>query len=65
MIRSRKLLPCPDACPSYCYVLMVECWAELAMRRPSFSEIVHRLKMWKQNGSSSGRFRFCVFFNVI
>ncbi|KAF2880458.1 hypothetical protein ILUMI_25706 [Ignelater luminosus] len=56
MIRSRKLLPCPDACPSYCYVLMVECWAELAMRRPSFSEIVHRLKMWKQNGSSSGAY---------
>ncbi|KAK5638287.1 hypothetical protein RI129_012582 [Pyrocoelia pectoralis] len=52
MIRSRKLLPCPDACPSYCYVLMVECWAELSMRRPNFNEIVHRLKMWKQNGSS-------------
>nr|CAI5834444.1 unnamed protein product [Callosobruchus analis] len=44
MIRSRKLLPCPDACPSYCYALMVECWAEGANRRPNFSEIAHRLK---------------------
>ncbi|XP_017774696.1 PREDICTED: tyrosine-protein kinase transmembrane receptor Ror-like isoform X1 [Nicrophorus vespilloides] len=51
MIRSRKLLPCPDACPSYCYALMVECWAELAIRRPSFGEISHRLRVWKQNGA--------------
>ncbi|KAF5286190.1 hypothetical protein FQA39_LY16360 [Lamprigera yunnana] len=52
MIRSRKLLSCPDSCPSYCYVLMVECWAELAMRRPNFTEIVQRLKMWKQHGTN-------------
>ncbi|KAK4878187.1 hypothetical protein RN001_010693 [Aquatica leii] len=52
MIRSRKLLSCPDSCPSYCYVLMVECWAELAMRRPNFAEIVQRLKMWKQSNSN-------------
>lgn len=55
MIRSRKLLPCPDACPSYCYALMVECWAELAIRRPSFAEICHRLRVWKQNGCSTGK----------
>nr|XP_022920470.1 tyrosine-protein kinase transmembrane receptor Ror-like [Onthophagus taurus] len=56
MIRSRKLLPCPDSCPSYCYSLMVECWAELAIRRPSFGEIGHRLKVWKRsemNGEKS------------
>ncbi|KAJ8954467.1 hypothetical protein NQ314_007073 [Rhamnusium bicolor] len=53
MIRSRKLLPCPDACPSYCYALMVECWAEQANRRPNFSEIAHRLKMWKQSGCTN------------
>lgn len=52
MIRSRKLLPCPEACPSYCYALMVECWAELAIRRPSFGEISHRLRVWKQNGNA-------------
>ncbi|XP_018562760.1 tyrosine-protein kinase transmembrane receptor Ror isoform X1 [Anoplophora glabripennis] len=56
MIRSRKLLPCPDACPSYCYALMVECWAEQANRRPNFSEIAHRLKVWKQSGSTNGAY---------
>ncbi|XP_050512486.1 tyrosine-protein kinase transmembrane receptor Ror-like isoform X2 [Diabrotica virgifera virgifera] len=56
MIRSRKLLPCPDACPSYCYALMVECWAEQSNRRPNFSEIVHRLKIWRQSGSTNGAY---------
>ncbi|XP_063927006.1 tyrosine-protein kinase transmembrane receptor Ror-like [Zophobas morio] len=56
MIRSRKLLPCPDACPGYCYALMVECWAELSIRRPSFAEISHRLRVWKQNGTSNGAY---------
>lgn len=56
MIRSRKLLACPDACPTYCYSLMVECWAEQPMRRPTFNEIVHRLKMWKQSGPSNGSY---------
>lgn len=56
MIRSRKLLPCPDACPSYSYALMVECWAEQANRRPNFSEIAHRLKVWKQSGSMTGAY---------
>ncbi|CAG9821424.1 unnamed protein product [Phaedon cochleariae] len=56
MIRSRKLLPCPDACPSYCYALMVECWAEQANRRPDFSEIAHRLMVWKQSGSTNGAY---------
>ncbi|VEN42632.1 unnamed protein product [Callosobruchus maculatus] len=56
MIRSRKLLPCPDACPSYCYALMVECWAEGANRRPNFSEIAHRLKVWKQSGCTNGAY---------
>lgn len=54
MIRSRKLLGCPDACPTYCYSLMVECWAEQPMRRPTFAEIVHRLNLWKQSGPSNG-----------
>ncbi|XP_030760260.1 tyrosine-protein kinase transmembrane receptor Ror isoform X1 [Sitophilus oryzae] len=56
MIRSRKLLPCPDACPSYCYSLMVECWAEQANRRPNFKEISDRLKMWKQSGCTNGAY---------
>ncbi|XP_049824596.1 tyrosine-protein kinase transmembrane receptor Ror-like isoform X2 [Aethina tumida] len=56
LIRSRKLLPCPDACPSYCYALMVECWAEQAIRRPNFSEIAHRLKIWKQSEVGNGAY---------
>ncbi|KAK9880670.1 hypothetical protein WA026_011907 [Henosepilachna vigintioctopunctata] len=53
MIRSRKLLPCPEACPSHCYSLMIECWAELAIRRPNFSELSHRLKVWKHSTVSN------------
>lgn len=49
MIRNRQLLACPDGCPSYCYALMVECWAELAVRRPTFPEICHRLRVWRNN----------------
>lgn len=64
MIRARKLLPCPEACPSYCYSLMVECWAELAVRRPSFAEISHRLRVWKTNGSISGKRSLSYHFHV-
>lgn len=48
MVRARQLLPCPEACPSAVYSLMVECWHEQAVRRPSFPEIGHRLKIWYQ-----------------
>lgn len=46
MIRSRQLLPCPDLCPPRMYALMVECWAEVPNRRPSFEEQHNRLKQW-------------------
>ena len=52
MIRSRQLLPCPEDCPSRMYAFMVECWHELASRRPSFSEIHARLRHWE--GMSAG-----------
>ncbi|XP_055382066.1 tyrosine-protein kinase transmembrane receptor Ror isoform X2 [Condylostylus longicornis] len=48
MVRARQLLPCPEACPTAVYSLMIECWHEQAVRRPSFSEISHRLKIWYQ-----------------
>lgn len=48
MVRARQLLPCPEACPSAVYSLMVECWHEQAVRRPTFPEIGHRLKIWYQ-----------------
>jgi len=46
MIRSRQLLPCPDMCPPRMYALMVECWAEMPQRRPTFEELHSRLKQW-------------------
>ncbi|XP_061505528.1 tyrosine-protein kinase transmembrane receptor Ror [Anopheles gambiae] len=48
MVRARQLLPCPESCPSAVYSLMVECWHEQAVRRPTFPEIGHRLKIWYQ-----------------
>lgn len=44
LVRSRQLLSCPDSCPTAVYSLMIECWHEQSVRRPSFSEISHRLK---------------------
>jgi receptor tyrosine kinase-like orphan receptor 1 len=43
-IRSRQLLPPPDNCPSNVYELMVECWHELASRRPNFKELHSRFR---------------------
>lgn len=53
MIRSRQLLPCPDLCPTSVYILMNECWHEQAVRRPTFSEIGHRLRIWFQEQKRS------------
>lgn len=49
MIRSRQLLPCPEDCPTMIYSLMIECWHEVANRRPQFPEIHHRLHNWYVN----------------
>ncbi|KRG03866.1 tyrosine-protein kinase transmembrane receptor Ror isoform X3 [Drosophila mojavensis] len=46
LIRSRQLLSCPDNCPTAVYSLMIECWHEQAVKRPTFSDISHRLKTW-------------------
>lgn len=46
MIRHRQLLPCPEDCPTMMYSLMIECWHEVANRRPTFIEIHHRLHDW-------------------
>jgi receptor tyrosine kinase-like orphan receptor 1 len=60
MVRARQLLPCPDQCPSAVYSLMIECWHEQAVRRPTFPEIGHRLKIWyqaqKRNETVNGEF---------
>ncbi|KAM7353618.1 tyrosine-protein kinase transmembrane receptor Ror [Cochliomyia hominivorax] len=46
LVRSRQLLACPDSCPTAVYSLMIECWHEQSVRRPSFGEISYRLKTW-------------------
>lgn len=56
MIRTRKLLECPDQCPANIYNLMLECWQEQPFKRPPFSELHQRLRNLKavySNGSSS------------
>lgn len=53
MVRSRQLLPCPEACPSAVYTLMVECWHEQPIRRPNFVEIGQRLRVWQQTQKKS------------
>ncbi|XP_065569518.1 tyrosine-protein kinase transmembrane receptor Ror-like isoform X2 [Artemia franciscana] len=52
MVRSRQLLPCPEECPSRVYALMVECWCEVPLRRPTFQEIHTRLRSWEGLASS-------------
>lgn len=47
MIRSRRLLQCPEDCPPHIYSLMSETWHEAANKRPSFSELHTRLRNWK------------------
>ncbi|XP_034475478.1 tyrosine-protein kinase transmembrane receptor Ror [Drosophila innubila] len=46
LIRSRQLLSCPENCPSAVYSLMIECWHEQAVKRPTFTDISHRLRTW-------------------
>lgn len=60
MVRARQLLPCPEVCPSAVYSLMVECWHEQAVRRPSFPEIGHRLKIWYQVQKRCKNFNFFI-----
>lgn len=46
LVRQRCLLECPEHCPPRMYSLMVECWHEMAARRPSFAELHARLQTW-------------------
>jgi len=57
MIRDRQLLLIPDECPQRAYALMLECWHEIPLQRPTFSEILNRLRNWENyylfNGTSN------------
>ena len=47
MLRARQVLPCPEDCPARAYALMLECWHEVPLRRPSFKDMHIRLRRWK------------------
>ncbi|CAF1225963.1 unnamed protein product [Adineta ricciae] len=48
MIRDRKLLTCPVNCPKRIYALMCSCWEELSEQRPTFSELMTRLRQFEE-----------------
>ena len=47
MVRARQILPCPEDCPQRIYSLMVECWHEVASRRPTFKEMHSTMRQWR------------------
>ena len=47
MIRDRQLLVTPDECPQRAYALMLECWHADPAQRPTFAEILQRLRNWE------------------
>lgn len=42
-----------DLDSSQVYTLMVECWHEQPIRRPNFTEIGQRLRVWQQSQKKS------------
>lgn len=46
MIRSRQLLACPANCPPRVYSLMMECWHEMASKRPLAKEVHQKMRTW-------------------
>jgi receptor tyrosine kinase-like orphan receptor 1 len=53
MIRDRKLLKCPINCPKRIYLLMCSCWEELGDQRPTFIEIMRRLRQFEGKSTTS------------
>lgn len=52
MISRRQLLDCPDQCSAKVYSLMMECWCEHPVQRPSFKELLVKLQGWEQQSSA-------------
>jgi receptor tyrosine kinase-like orphan receptor 1 len=48
MIRDRKLLTCPINCPKRIYALMCSCWEEMSDQRPTFTELMRRLRQFEE-----------------
>ena len=52
MIRDRKLLTCPSNCPKRIYALMYSCWEELSEQRPTFVELMGRLRQFEEKSTT-------------
>jgi len=52
MIRDRKLLTCPANCPKRIYALMCSCWEELSEQRPTFAELMGRLRQFEEKSAT-------------
>ena len=48
MIRDRQLLACPMKCPRKIYSLMSACWEEFGEQRPTFVELMARLRQLEE-----------------
>ncbi|KAG1699629.1 Tyrosine-protein kinase transmembrane receptor Ror [Nymphon striatum] len=47
MISSHQVLPCPEDSSTQVYGLMLECWSDVAAKRPTFQELHLRLHSWQ------------------
>jgi receptor tyrosine kinase-like orphan receptor 1 len=52
MIRDRKLLTCPPNCLKLIYALMYSCWEELSEQRPTFIEVMGRLRQFEEKSTT-------------
>jgi serine/threonine protein kinase len=48
LIRDRTLLVCPINCPRRIYLLMCSCWQESTEQRPTFVQLLSKLKQWEE-----------------
>ncbi|CAF3750928.1 unnamed protein product [Adineta steineri] len=53
MIRDRKLLTCPMNCPKKIYTLMCLCWEEIIEQRPTFIELMRRLRQFEDKSTTT------------
>lgn len=53
MIRDRRLLTCPMNCPKRIYVLMCSCWEEITDQRPTFIELMRRLRQLEEKSTTT------------
>jgi serine/threonine protein kinase len=66
MIRDRKLLTCPMNCSRRIYLLMCSCWEEISEQRPTFVELMRRLRQFKEKSiTSSSIYDECILENQV